>query len=191
MCPENGPSCVIPLRRNAQCRRSAAHYRQHVPSRECAVQAECCALSATLSVQPPRCLRSAACCPFPTSMPTPPGQQAPLASSTFRLDCLHTNLSTSSVDQHAEACPRVSSLGARCFIPLRRVHMPNFSRRSCRLHVLLRELPALIFGVEYPLNFPFSSAILIGGTGYLYYRSSRPSPGHRFRSKRRVRADTR
>ena len=30
----------------------------------------------------------------------------------------------------------------------------------------------LIFLVEYSLHFPFSSAILIGGTGYLYYRSS-------------------
>ncbi len=32
---------------------------------------------------------------------------------------------------------------------------------------------ALIFFVEYPLKFPFSPAILIGGTGYLYYRSSK------------------
>ena len=33
----------------------------------------------------------------------------------------------------------------------------------------------LIFLVEYSLHFPFSSAILIGGTGYLYYRSSEVS----------------
>ena len=53
-----------------------------------------------------------------------------------------------------------------------RVHLPGFSRRSRHLYVSSKMQTALIFFVEYPLNFPFSSAILIGGTGYLYYRSS-------------------
>ncbi len=53
-----------------------------------------------------------------------------------------------------------------------RVHLPGFSRRSRHLYVSSKMQTALIFFGEYPLNFPFSSAILIGGTGYLYYRSS-------------------
>ncbi len=59
-----------------------------------------------------------------------------------------------------------------------RVHLPGFSRRSRHLYVSSKMQTALIFFGEYPLNFPFSSAILIGGTGYLYYRSSgEPEPG--------------
>ena len=41
-----------------------------------------------------------------------------------------------------------------------------------RLHVSPKILTALIFLVEYPLEFPFSSAMLIRSTGYFYYRSS-------------------
>ncbi len=52
------------------------------------------------------------------------------------------------------------------------IRIPDLSRRICRLHVSSKLLTALIFFVEYPLEFPFSSAILIRSTGYFYYRSS-------------------
>ena len=40
-------------------------------------------------------------------MPPLPGQQAPLASSAFCLDCLPPNPLTTSVDQNAEGCSHI------------------------------------------------------------------------------------
>src|SRR5260370_17924376 len=42
------------------------------------------------------------------------GQQAPLASSAFRLDCLPTNPPATSVDQNAEVCSYISPVRSRC-----------------------------------------------------------------------------
>ena len=141
--------------------------------RECAVQAECCSLSAPFSVHPPRFLRSAACCPFPTCTPTPPGHQAPLASSAFRLDCLHTNPPPPQSIKMRELAPTSSPfILAVSFLCIGMMRIPNLLRMIDRLPVSPKILTALIFLVEYPLEFPFSSAMLIRSTGYFYYRSS-------------------
>ena len=122
-----------------------------------------CSLSELSGVRPPRFLRACACCPFPTSMPTLPGQQAPLASSAFCLDCLPPNPLTTSVDQNAEGCSHISSVRSRCYAFL---HICLILARPCALNVP-------VSCVELPLDFPFSSAFLIGGIGYFYYRSSK------------------
>ncbi len=51
---------------------------------------------------------------------------------------------------------------------------------SSHLHVSSNVSAVLVSCAEQPLDFPFSSAFLIGGTGCLYYRSSKsnPSPSH-------------
>jgi hypothetical protein len=66
-------------------------------------------------------LRAPACCPFPTSIPSPPGQQASLASSAFSLDC-SSLLPTASVDRKAEACLnpppfRLAVVGGKNILP--------------------------------------------------------------------------
>src|SRR5260221_9002372 len=43
--------------------------------------------------------------PPPPSCQPPPGPRTSLAPSALRLDCLHANPPTTSVDQSAEACP--------------------------------------------------------------------------------------
>jgi hypothetical protein len=151
------------------------------------VEVECCSLSATGSIMvmrsgggvlliigklerhPPRFLRSAACCPFPSSIPTPPGHQAPLASSTFRLDCLHTNPPPPQSIKMRRLAPTSSPfILAASFLSIGMMHISNLSRMICHLHVSSKIPTVLIFLVEYSLGCPFSSAILIRTTGYLY-----------------------
>src|SRR6266487_1355528 len=47
-----------------------------IAHRYCAVEVVFCSLPELSGVRPPRFVRACACCPFPTSMPTLPGQQA-------------------------------------------------------------------------------------------------------------------
>jgi hypothetical protein len=58
------------------------------------------------------------------------------------------------------------------FLCIGMMRIPNLLRLIDRLHVSPKIRTALIFLVEYPLEFPFSSAMLIRSTGYFYYRSS-------------------
>jgi hypothetical protein len=135
---------------------------------------ECCSLLVPFSIHLPRFLRSAACCPSSPSRPSPPRQQAPLASSTFRLDCLHTNPPPPQSIKMRRFAPTSSPfILAVSFLCIGMMRLPNLSRMICRLHVSSKVPIALIFLVEYSLEFPFSSAMLIRSPGYSYYRSSK------------------
>src|SRR5450432_4285025 len=108
------------------------------------------------------------------SWPSPPGQQAPLASSTFRLDCLHTNPPPPQSIKMRRFAPTSSPfILAVSFLCIGMMRLTNLSRMICRLHVSSKVPIALIFLVEYSLEFPFSSAMLIRSPGYSYYRSSK------------------
>ncbi|HEY6405871.1 MAG TPA: hypothetical protein VIY29_00230, partial [Ktedonobacteraceae bacterium] len=54
------------------------------------------------------------------------------------------------------------------FLCIGMMRIPNLLRMVDRLHVSPKILTALIFLIEYPLEFPFSSAMLIRSTGYFY-----------------------
>ncbi|SRR6266536_688110 len=59
--------------------------------------------------------------------PPPPGQQAPLASFAPYLDCLHTNPSTTSVEQRAKAYPTTPPFVSVVSLP------PTFSTNTAPL----------------------------------------------------------
>src|SRR5260370_2091705 len=55
------------------------------------------------------------------------------------------------------------------------LRVPVSKKISSHLHVLSNVSVVPISCAEQSLDFPFSSAFLIGGTSYLYYRSSQIS----------------
>jgi hypothetical protein len=76
--------------------------------------------------------------------------------------------SSISISSKQAICPR-NGMVSLCIDMMR---IRNLSRMICRLHISSKVSAALIFSVEYSLEFPFSSAILLRGPGYSYYRSS-------------------
>src|SRR5260370_21475044 len=166
---------------NAQCSPSPAYYQGKVPHRYCTVVSESCSLSGLLSFRPPRFLRAPACCPFPTSMPTLPGQQA-----GARILRISPRLPPCQPARHLSRskCGDLAPHSPRSFSPFSTLHIcmilatqhplrvPVSKRISSHLHVLSNVSVVPISCAEQSLDFPFSSAFLIGGTSYLYYRSS-------------------
>ena len=118
-CPVNGPSCVIPPRGNAQCRLSAAHYRQHslvvMDSRD-----RVPLIIGTVQRSPTQVFAICRLLSLPhlhTNSTGTPGSARILRISP-RLPPYQPT--TSSVDQNAEACPHIIPIHSRCFIPLHR-----------------------------------------------------------------------
>ena len=115
-------------RANAQWGSSPAHYRLQVPHRYCEGG------HVPLIIRMVRCsttkiFASGACCPFPTSMPTQPGQQAPLAASAFRLDCLHANPPPPQSIKMRRLAPASPPFVLAVFIPLHR-HEPCMTKHG-------------------------------------------------------------
>src|SRR5438128_6821297 len=128
-------------------------------------------------VSPPRFLRAPACCPFPTSMPTLPGQQA-----GARILRISPRLPPCQPTHHLSRskCGDLPPHSPRSFSPFSFLHIcmilatqhalrvPVSNRISSHLYVLSNVSVVPISCAEQSLDFPFSSAFLIGCTGCLY-----------------------